>query len=262
MIKRHIGDIVFYVLIILLWQMLFYLGCTVFHWWKVYAFPCPGGVLKSLIDMLQGGNLGLVVLNSLFRVLKGYVLAVIIGTFVGIIIVLIPSLNRRMKPVLLGFQTLPSICWTPFAIICFGLTERNITFVVVTGSVFGFAIAFENAVRNVDILLIKAAKTMGASHTALILRVILPAAVPELIAALKHTWSFAWRALMTGEMISSCLGLGYVLAMGRDMADINRVAAVMVLIIVVGILVENFIFQKIEIRVLMARGIKMARAKI
>ena len=96
---------------------------------------------------------------------------------------------------------------------------------------------------------------MGVSSFDLYRRVIFPAALPAFIAGLKQGWSFAWRALMSGEVMSASMGLGYTLMVGRDMADINQVMTVMLVIVLIGALIDKGIFQLIEHRILKARGL-------
>ena len=87
------------------------------------------------------------------------------------------------------------------------------------------------------------------------LNVIFPASLPELISGLKQGWSFAWRALMAGEVMTTSIGLGQTLIMGRDLADINQVMLVMVVIVAVGIIIDKCIFSVIEKRILKKRGL-------
>lgn len=63
---------------------------------------------------------------------------------------------------------------------------------------------------------------------------------------MKQGWSFAWRALIAGEMLSATTGLGQILMMGRDLSDISQVVAVMLVIIVLGLIVEKLIFGQLE----------------
>lgn len=172
------------------------------------------------------------------------------------LITYVKYLNRNLKPLLMGIQTLPSICWVPFAILWFGLAEKAIIFVVVMGSVFSVSLAIENSIRNIPVIYTKVAKTMGAGRKDILLHVVLPAALPGFVSGLRQSWSFAWRALMSGEVMSSFIGLGYVLMLGRDLADINQVMAVMIVIIIVGIIIDKFVFSIAENRMLKKRGLE------
>ena len=90
---------------------------------------------------------------------------------------------------------------------------------------------------------------MGAKGFNLYWNVIIPASLPSIVSGLKQGWSFAWRALMAGEMISATKGLGQVLMVGRDLADISQVMAVMLVIVVLGVGVDKLIFGRIEINI-------------
>lgn len=243
---RILHKIIFYIIIIALWQAIYYIGANLLSWWKPYAMPSPVGVAETFLKLLSGNTLTIALLISLKRAFLGFGIAIIIGLAIGFLLATVPYLNQNLKPLVLGLQTLPSICWVPFAILWYGLNESAILFVIIIGSTFSIALSFENAIQNVNPLYIRAARTMGASGRSLYIKVIIPSAMPELISGLKQGWSFAWRALMSGEVMSASIGLGQVLLLGRDLADINQVMTVMIVIIIVGIIVDRLVFCKME----------------
>lgn len=196
--------------------------------------------------MIVDGTLGIAVLASAKRIIVGYLLSIIIGIIVGLAIVRFKYLDENISPLILGLQTLPSICWLPFSILWFGLNESAIIFVITIGSTFAVSIAIESGMKNINPLFVRAAKTMGATGFKLYWNVIIPASLPSIISGLKQGWSFAWRALMAGEMISATKGLGQVLIVGRDLADISQVMAVMIVIVILGIAVDKLIFGRVE----------------
>jgi NitT/TauT family transport system permease protein len=253
--RKGLKTILFYLSLVLIWQLVFWLGTGVFKWWKPYAFPNPLGVWQSFGLMISQKTLLAAILFSLRRALAGYLLSVLFGIIVGLLLSRFTAVKAMLKPLILGIQSLPSVCWVPFAILWFGLTEKSIIFVIVIGSAFSVAIAVEAAIRNVPPLYIRAARTMGAKGHILYLRVILPASLPALITGFKQGWSFAWRALMAAEVMSATVGLGQALMMGRDLADINRVMLVIILIILIGVLIERYVFSLAEERVLKKIGL-------
>ncbi len=189
------------------------------------------------------------------RGIAGYAVAVVLGIVLGLLINHFKYLQKNLKPLVLGVQTLPSVCWVPFSILWFGLSTQAILFVVVMGSAFSIAISVDNAIKNVQPIYQKAALTMGAGKGQLYRYVIFPASLPELISGMKQGWSFAWRALMAGEVMTTSIGLGQTLIMGRDLADIDQVMLVMLVIVLVGIIIDKCIFSVIENRVLKKRGL-------
>jgi NitT/TauT family transport system permease protein len=200
----------------------------------------------TLFELIRDNTLGIAVLASAKRLILGYFISLVTGTVIGLIIVRFKVLDENISPLILGLQTLPSICWLPFAILWYGLNESAIIFVIAVGSTFAVSMAIESGIKNVNPLFIRAAKTMGASGINIYWNVIIPASLPSVVSGLKQGWSFAWRALMAGEMLSATKGLGQVLMVGRDLADISQVMAVMLVIVVLGVAVDKLIFGRIE----------------
>ncbi|MCD7745938.1 MAG: ABC transporter permease [Lachnospiraceae bacterium] len=254
-VKKIVTSICFYILLILLWQAIYTLGTGPLGWWKSYAMPNPLGVVKSLRKLIVNGTLFNATTYSLRRVLIGFALSLLIGTALGLLISASKFLNRNLKPLMNGIQSLPSVCWVPFAILWFGLKESAVLFVVVIGSTFSVALAIENAISTIPPIYRRSAATMGATTVQMYTNIIFPAALPGFLAGLRQSWSFAWRALMSGEVMSAYVGLGYSLMAARDMADINQVTAVMLTIIVIGILIDRCVFSALERRVLKSRGL-------
>ena len=249
------GMIIFLVVLILAWQGVYWLGVDLLELWKPYAVPEPAGVAKRFIELCSDGTLFQATFNSLMRGIGGYVIAVVIGILVGLLINHFNYLQKNLKPVVLGIQTLPSVCWVPFSILWFVLSTNAILFVVIMGSAFSISISVDNAIKNIQPIYTKAALTMGATKKQMYINVIFPASLPELVSGLKQGWSFAWRALMAGEVMTTSIGLGQTLIMGRDLADINQVMLVMVVIVAVGIIIDKCIFSVIEKRILKKRGL-------
>jgi NitT/TauT family transport system permease protein len=232
--------------LIVIWELAYKLTVDVFHIWKPYTFPSPIEVFRTLFLLIGDNTLGIAIIASLRRVVFGYLISLVFGIALGLIIVNFKYLDENLGPLILGLQTLPSICWLPFAILWYGLSESSIIFVIAVGSIFAISSSVQSAIKTVNPLYIRAAKTMGASGHKIYINVIFPAALPGVINGMKQGWSFAWRALMAGEMLSATKGLGQVLMVGRDIADISQVVAVMLVIIALGLLVDKLLFEKVE----------------
>lgn len=247
--------ILFLGILAVLWQGIYWLGVDVLELVKAYSVPSPLGVAQRFAELCSNGTLLKATGNSLMRGVTGYFIAVILGIILGLMINHFRYLQKNLKPLVLGIQTLPSVCWVPFSILWFGLSTEAILFVVVMGSAFGIAISVDNAIKNVLPIYTKAALTMGATRRQLYVQVIFPACLPEMISGLKQGWSFAWRALMSGEVMTTSIGLGQTLIMGRDLADIDQVMLVMIVIVLVGVIIDKCIFSVIEKRILKKRGL-------
>ncbi len=199
--------------------------------------------------MAADGRLGAAALRSLGRLAQGYGASAALGVPLGIALARSLLVRRALRPLVMGLQALPSICWLPLAVLWFGLSEVAILFVVVMGSLLAIAIATEDGVAAVDPVLLRAAGTLGIRGPRFHLGVLLPAALPGILTGLKLGWSFAWRALMAGELLFVAGGLGQLLAQGRELLDPAQVMATMASIVAIGVAVDQVIFRTLELRV-------------
>lgn len=238
--------VAFYIILIMIWELVYKIFVDLLSLWKPYTFPSPMDVLNTLFALIGDNTLFIAILASLSRLFIGYFIALIIGILAGLLIEKYKFIDENLSPLILGLQTIPSVCWIPFAILWYGIDEKSILFVTVIGSVFSIAISTEAAIKNVNPIYVKAARTMGACGRKLYFNVVIPSALPGIAAGMKQGWSFAWRALMAGEMLSASKGLGQVLMAGRELGDISQVMAVMIVIIAFGLIFDKLLFGKFE----------------
>jgi len=238
---RFIRQIIFYGILLAIWE-----GLALAKVWPEYIFPSPLDVLRSLAEGFKDSTFLVAIVISLRRIAVGYGISVILGGLMGLAISRFSIVKDTVGNLSLGLQTLPSICWLPLALLWFGINEKAIYFVVIMGATFSITMATHAGVRNVQPIFIKAGRNMGARRMTLFREVIIPAAMPSILSGLKQGWSFAWRSLMAGELLFVNLGLGHLLMMGRELNDMSRVIAVMIVIAVISILTDKFIFGAAE----------------
>ncbi|ALW88594.1 ABC transporter permease [Deinococcus actinosclerus] len=225
-------------------------------WWLItdvlklyppYVFPGPKAVWTEISYGLWGtgpqdGKLLSAIGGSLRRVLTGYVIAVLLGTAVGLLMGAWRPLRTTLGAYLTGIQSVPSIAFVPFAILFLGLNERAVLFVVILEGFIPVALAVSGALLNVPPALRVAGRTLGASSLSLIVRVLLPASVPSILTGLRTAWSFAWRALVGGELlIAGAASLGEQLEVGRNTANVALVLATIIIIGVIGGLFDSLL---------------------
>jgi NitT/TauT family transport system permease protein len=233
--------LLFYVLLIAIWQLLFIRGI-----WPDYQLPGPLEVASSLVTGFQSGLYLQSALDSLGRLAVGYAISLGLGLVLGLLIGRIQLLRETMGSLMLGLQSLPSICWLPLAILWFGLDDQAIIFVVIMGALFSITLGVEAGVRNTSPIYLKAARNLGSRGFSLYTQVILPAAFPTILGGLKQGWSFAWRSLLAGELIYNTLSIGQLLITGQNLLDSAQVIGVMLLIIVVGVAIDQIFFAPLE----------------
>jgi len=208
--------------------------------------PSPGGVAHALFNGLSDGSLFAAVRFSMKRVVIGYLVSVALGFGLGLAISVSKFLEDTLGNLLTSLQSLPSLSWLPLALLWFGPTDKGIYFVIIMGSVFSIAMSIETSRSGIPPIIPMAARNLGASGVQLYLHVLLPASLPSLISGLKQGWAFAWRGLISAEMFIVSCGLGQLLMNGRSANDMNRVFAVLVVILVIGWAVDAFVFRNLE----------------
>ena len=241
--KRAARLVIFYTCLLGLWALLAQLKI-----WPPYLFPTPWGVAQELYYGFSDHSYWIAIAVSMRRVLIGYAISVVAGMILGLGVASNKFLEETMGGLLVSLQSLPSICWWPLALLWFGLNQNAILFVVIMGSLLSVTLAMEDGRKQMPKIYGMAGRNLGARGFQLFWHVLLPASLPFIVSGLKQGWAFAWRSLITAEMLYVSLGLGQVLMMGRETSNMNAVIAVMILIIGLGYIVDGLIFKSMEKR--------------
>ncbi len=242
--KSRLGIGLFYLLLLLLWQ---YTASR--QWVPSYIFPTPLLVAERLGELGGDGSLWPSVRQTLTRMVAGFCLSATIGLALGLVMGTSKLINGCLRSLLLGLQTLPSAAWVPISLLIFGLNDRGIYFVIIMSSMAAMAIATADGIVQIPPLYLRAARTLGAPWYALGYRVILPAALPNIITGIKLGWTLGWHGAVSAELIKSTMGLGFLLHMGRELNDAAQVFGVMLLTITMGLLLDRFLFGLVEARI-------------
>lgn len=243
--------IVFYVILIAIWQVV-----AESNIWPNEIFPSPLEVAEDLAYSAADGSLFYGIGTSMLRLIVGLAIAISGGIVLGIFMARIETVNQTVGSLVLGLQSIPSIAWVPLALIWFGISDAGIIFVTAIGAIFAVTINTYTGVKNIDPHYVEAARNMGAKGSQLITNVLIPAAFPYMISGFKQGWAFAWRGVIGAEILFSFLGLGFLLNVGRQTIDVSQVIAVMLVIMTIGVVVDTFVFKKIENKVMSRWGLR------
>ncbi len=239
------------------WALPFIVFCILVGiWeWAVRHFdmgivlPPPSDVALYIWHGLCDGSLLGAIWVTLKRLILGYSIGIIIGIPFGMLCARLKVFRDTLGLVALGLQALPSVCWVPLAMIWFGQTEEAMLFVVVMGTLWSLILATEHGVNNIPPIYVRAARTMGSKGLHTWVKVILPAAFPNILGGMKQGWAFAWRSLMAAEIYVTILtgfGLGQLLHYGRELMEMSQVVGVMCVVIIIGLLVDKALFSPWE----------------
>ena len=224
-------------LTVVVWQLVVWSG-----WRPQSALPGPWPVLERLagdlgrVDFYAGMGL------TLRRAAIGYAIAAGVAVAVAILIARIELARRSVGSLLVGLQSMPSIAWFPLAVLLLQRNEGAITFVVLMGAAPAIAAGLLSGIDQVHPQLIRVGRAMGADGLRLYRHVILPAALPAFVGGLKQGWAFAWRSLMSAELliaVTSPASIGQQLQSARNLNDTQQLLAIMIVIFVIGIAIDS-----------------------
>lgn len=208
--------------------------------------PPPVEVGKELWEILKSGYLPYNIWVSMKRVLSGFLIAVAIGTPVGILMGMSTTLRNFLHPIFRLFSPIPGVAWVPLAILWFGLGNSAAVFIITMGALSPIITNTLQGVMEVDEKLIQVLRIMEASRWQIIKRCIVPSIIPYLVSGFKLGLGFAWRAVIAAELVGVPEGLGYVLNVGRNTANTAITLITILSLGIIMILMENLFFTPLE----------------
>jgi NitT/TauT family transport system permease protein len=148
---------------------------------------------------------------SIWRVVAGFAWGGALGVLAGLLIGLSRVMERVLDPTLQVLRNVPVTAWVPLSLVFFGIGNAPAIFLIGLGAFFPAAVNATHGVRQLDVTLIKAARMMGADGRELLLRVILPGALPSIMTGLRLSMGIAWVLVVVAEILAVRSGLGYLL---------------------------------------------------
>jgi NitT/TauT family transport system permease protein len=240
-VRRFLESAGFFLVVLGAWQWL-----VARHIWSP---PSPLDVGAYLATSASDGSMLPALVITCRRLLLGYFIGVLVGIPLGLFTARFRLAYDTIGVVGLGFQTLPSVCWVPLALLWFTQQDTAMLFVVLMGTIWPVSLSTYTGVKSVPVIFTRAARTMGSHGLHTWSRVILPASLPVIIGGLKLGWAFAWRSLMAAEIYviaTTHLGLGQLLHKGRLAGSLAQVIGVMLIIMVIGLLADKILFSPWE----------------
>jgi NitT/TauT family transport system permease protein len=217
--------------------------------------PPPLSVARTVINTLTlnyehrwlyGPNIYEHLASSFARAITGFTLAAAIAIPLGLIVGRMRAVREFVDPVVRSLYPIPGIAWIPLAILWFGLGNTAVVFVVFIAEFFPLYFNTEAGARNINPVLVDAARCYGAKRVTLLRRVILPAAAPYIITGMRIALGGAWRMIVAGEMLASQSGIGSILMESRYQFRATDLMMAMILISIVGFITERLIVGTLE----------------
>jgi NitT/TauT family transport system permease protein len=173
------------------------------YWW-IFGLPT-----RSLSP--YSGTWVAAVLYSSRRVLQGFLLASAVGIPLGLFVGWNRLVARLVDPSIQLLRPVPITAWLPFAIAVFGIYDASALFLIGLGAFYPIVVNTTHGVRDTNLLLLRAARMMGAGETTILTKVVFRSALPSIFTGLRLGIGIAWTAVIVAEMIAVKSGLGYVL---------------------------------------------------
>jgi NitT/TauT family transport system permease protein len=175
------------------------------------------------------------------RVIQGFALAMLVGIPLGLMIGWNRLVATMADPMVQVLRPIPITAWLPFSIAVFGIRDLGSISLIFVGGFFAIVVNTTQGARDVDKNLMRAARMMGASSWTLLMRVVLPAAMPNIFTGIRIGMGIAWTAVVAAEMVAVKSGLGYVLWDAYYVGRMDIVLADMASIGMMGYLSDRLI---------------------
>lgn len=240
--QRAAYGFAFFVLFVALWA------------WATFGGYVSKTFLANPLTMLQEGwelltkhgflfDIGM----TIWRVIGGFVLATIIAVPLGVLMGAYKPIEAFLEPFVSFARYLPASAFIPLLILWAGIGELQKLLVIFIGSVFQLVIMVSVIVGSTRLDLVEAAYTLGASRRGVVLRVLLPAASPQVFEALRLVLGWAWTYVIVAELVGASRGIGHMIIDAQRFLDTGQMIFGIFVIGVIG-LITDFLFQAAHAR--------------
>lgn len=200
----------------------------------------PYASLLAFIEMVQVGDLSRHTLPSLRRVAYGLTFSIIFAVPIGVLIGYYPKLEQMTYITFQFLRMISPLAWMPVAIIVFGVGDHSVIFLLWLVAIWPLILNTAHGTGRVSQLWINMAQTMGAKDWDILRKIIIPAAIPDMLTGLRLSVGISWIILVPAEMLGVPDGLGYYILDTRDRFRYDQLMATIVTIGAIGYILDSF----------------------
>jgi NitT/TauT family transport system permease protein len=209
--------------------------------------PTIPSIVKTLIGSIADGTMIEHAAFTLYRVLLGFGLAIVVGVPLGILMARFTRVENFFLPLVSALMPIPSFALVPLFMLWFGIGNLTTILIVFYAATFPIVFNTWSGVRTVNPLWLRAAGAMGADENKLFWKVIIPGASPFIITGMRQSFLRAWIAVVGAEMIAaSDWGLGWVIFDAKEFLNTDVMLASLIVIGLIGFAFERFVFGSLE----------------
>lgn len=209
---------------------------------NIPTFPSPVEAwerfLKLQVKHISGVGILGHVWASLLRVLKALGLSIVLGIPFGLMLGWNKTFRGIFKPLFEMLRPIPPIAWIPLVSLWMGVGEGSKVFVIFVGTIAPIVVNTFSGVSMVPQQLLDASRSFGATHSQVLVDIVLPASLQSIFAGIKTALSAGWMVVLAAEMISAKQGLGFLITRGSDTNDLALTMVAMVFIGVIGAMIS------------------------
>lgn len=229
-------SIISIVVLLALWELSVQLG-----WITTRFFCAPSEVLNALIEKLtnrapDGATLPVHILSSMKISMIGFLMAVLIGTPLGLLMGWYKPVDKFIRPAFNLIRPIPAVGWIPLMIVLLGIGLAPKVFIVFLSAFVAVVLNSYAGINLTNRAMINVSKTCGASNFTIFRRVGIPSAMPMVFTGWKVGLGLSWSTLVAAEMLASNDGLGYMILAGRQFMRVNLIMVGMLTIGVIGLI--------------------------
>jgi ABC-type nitrate/sulfonate/bicarbonate transport system permease component len=214
----------------------------------------PSAILAALWELAATGELFVALAASLYRVAAGFLLGTAAGVAVGLGAGLLPGVRHFFDPLVSLLYSIPKVAFLPIFLLLLGLGHASKIAIIAFSVFFPVFIASRHAVLSINKLLIWSARNMGAPSPTVFLRVVVPAAAPQLFSGVRIGLAHAFVVLFAAELIGSKVGIGTLITQAEEWVRFDQMLAGIVCFAVLGFAADRILLA-IRARVLKGQTI-------
>ncbi|MCC6533928.1 MAG: ABC transporter permease subunit [Burkholderiales bacterium] len=236
--------------------------------WQIYAtsldnallFPKFSSTLAAFYEALISGTLVARAWFSIKVLLQGYAAGILLAALLTAFAITSRIGTELLETLTSMFNPLPAIALLPLALIWFGLGNASLVFVLIHSVLWAVALNTHSGFLSVSHTLRMVGRNYGLSGPRYVAKILIPAAFPSILTGMKIGWAFAWRTLIAAELVfgvsSGSGGLGWFIYENKNQLEIPNVFAGLFSVIIIGLVVENLLFQTLEKRTVRRWGMQ------
>jgi NitT/TauT family transport system permease protein len=202
--------------------------------------PSPGRVFQAGADLFLELEFTTDILNSVYRVMMGFIIAAMIGVPIGLIMGTFKVAEAFTEPVVGFIRYMPASAFIPLFILWLGIGDIEKIAIIFVGSFFQLVLMVAVVAKNVHKDMLETAYTLGAKRFQVIWKVLLPASLPGIVDTLRIIVGWAWTYIIVAELVASASGIGYMIISSQRMLRTGNIIFGILTIGMLGLLTDFF----------------------